>query len=339
MKEGVTKDVLSQLLNQYHFQVHLKRHCDLSGNWRLPHVRSDINEIYWHAVYSQPISLHLPNRSAITIPADSVIFLPQHSAHCLQPINKIGEQKIICGVIELPRDLAIFFGQLPEVLCLSSIADVDVAYIGTHQKKHQQTAVLYATFLKSCMAVLNQEHPCEYWGSHTLATQLIQAIFVLVLRQTLTQQYNAQDFTSTCFKATNTRQKGLVQYASTDMSACADVSVLRGLLNPRLSTVIVQMLTQPEKNWQVASLAAVACMSRATFARHFKQITGQTPTKVLNLIRMNYASMALQRMEMPVVEIADKLGFVSQNGFHKAFVRHFRVTPNQYRRSVQQVAE
>lgn len=76
-------------------------------------------------------------------------------------------------------------------------------------------------------------------------------------------------------------------------------------------------------------------MSRASFAQLFRDVSGTTPLAVLTKLRLQIAAQMFSREMLPVVVIAESVGYASESSFHKAFVREFGCTPGEYRESGQ----
>ncbi|EEZ0785090.1 TPA: helix-turn-helix transcriptional regulator, partial [Escherichia coli] len=54
--------------------------------------------------------------------------------------------------------------------------------------------------------------------------------------------------------------------------------------------------------------------------------------------RLQIAAQMFSRETLPVVVIAESVGYASESSFHKAFVREFGCTPGEYRERVRQLA-
>ncbi len=87
----------------------------------------------------------------------------------------------------------------------------------------------------------------------------------------------------------------------------------------------------------VESLASIAHMSPGKFAQLFRDVSGTTPLAVLTKLRLQIAAQMFPEM-LPVVVIAESVGYASESSFHKAFVREFGCTPGEYRERVRQLA-
>lgn len=101
-------------------------------------------------------------------------------------------------------------------------------------------------------------------------------------------------------------------------SGRTSVGFLRGLAHPQLSRAITAMHAEPERQWTLESLAALAAMSRSSFAGAFRREVGQTPGEYLTCWRIASAQ-ALLRRGMSLPHVAGRVGYLSQAGFQRAF--------------------
>jgi AraC family transcriptional activator of mtrCDE len=72
-------------------------------------------------------------------------------------------------------------------------------------------------------------------------------------------------------------------------------------------------------------------MSRATFARHFDEAIGRSPSEVLTEIRMAIAGRKLVQTKMSVAEIGEAVGYQSEAAFQRIFKRQVGITPAKWR--------
>ena len=80
-------------------------------------------------------------------------------------------------------------------------------------------------------------------------------------------------------------------------------------------------------------LAAKMNMSRSAFYARFRKVTAQSPTEYINGCRLKKAEALLRdHPEMSVAEIAESLGFNTQNYFCRRFKEHYGVPPTHYRK-------
>jgi len=72
-------------------------------------------------------------------------------------------------------------------------------------------------------------------------------------------------------------------------------------------------------------------LSRASFARLFRQQTGQTFLEYVHQHRLQQACTFLRETTWTVRSIAELSGFASESGFHRFFVKHQGISPLGYR--------
>lgn len=80
-------------------------------------------------------------------------------------------------------------------------------------------------------------------------------------------------------------------------------------------------------------LAAEARLSPFHFARMFKQSVGVPPRVYLTRLRMERACELLALTDLPVTEIAQQVGYSSNQVLARVFTKHHRMSPTEYRRA------
>jgi len=81
-------------------------------------------------------------------------------------------------------------------------------------------------------------------------------------------------------------------------------------------------------------LAAEARLSPFHFARMFKQSVGVPPRAYLTQLRIERACELLASTDLPVTEIAQEVGYSSNQVLARVFAKHHRMSPTEYRRAV-----
>ena len=81
-------------------------------------------------------------------------------------------------------------------------------------------------------------------------------------------------------------------------------------------------------------LAAEARLSPFHFARMFKQSVGVPPRVHLTRLRVEKACELLERTDLPVTEIAQEVGYSSNQVLARVFIKHQSMSPSDYRRAV-----
>lgn len=100
----------------------------------------------------------------------------------------------------------------------------------------------------------------------------------------------------------------------------AFVEKLRGLIDGNIS----------DSSLNINALSTEMCMSRASFFRKIKSLTGVTPNNFILIYRLNRAAEMIRSREYRLNEISDLLGFSSQSHFSRCFKQHFGIAPKDY---------
>ncbi|MEU3461934.1 helix-turn-helix domain-containing protein [Streptomyces sp. NPDC006733] len=101
----------------------------------------------------------------------------------------------------------------------------------------------------------------------------------------------------------------------------------------RLAEVLAWARANLHQPLPVADLARRAVMSKRSFARRFAAATGTTPHAWLRGLRLSSAEELLETTDLPVEEIAHRVGYGSAAVLREQFVRRRGVPPRSYRRS------
>lgn len=108
---------------------------------------------------------------------------------------------------------------------------------------------------------------------------------------------------------------------------------LGALRDPQVGRAIARMHAEPSRDWTVEALGRAAGMSRTAFFERFKSLVGEPPATYLVRWRMTLAAKALEREQLTVAQVCERVGYASAPSFTKAFRKHFGRTPAAYRRA------
>jgi AraC-like DNA-binding protein len=109
-----------------------------------------------------------------------------------------------------------------------------------------------------------------------------------------------------------------------------DVPWLEALDDPELSPALLAMINDPGRAHTVESLAATTHLSRAAFARRFRDVFGVAPMQYVRELRLREAARRLSGRQH-VAAVARDVGYSSRSQFTRAFKHRFGVTPSEYR--------
>lgn len=82
---------------------------------------------------------------------------------------------------------------------------------------------------------------------------------------------------------------------------------------------------------QIDTIAGILCMSRSTFARRIKEITGSSPSAFILQLRLDHACKLLRETNLSISEISLSCGFDDMSYFSRVFKQNFDITPSQFR--------
>ncbi|MDA8429239.1 MAG: helix-turn-helix domain-containing protein [Geobacteraceae bacterium] len=103
-------------------------------------------------------------------------------------------------------------------------------------------------------------------------------------------------------------------------------------LSDRFSEVVEWVQQHPEMTHTLDSLAAKAFMSRRTFTRRFRQVTGTTVGSWLLNQRLSLARRLLETSTASIDLVAQRAGFGSEVSLRKHFRKVLRTAPGRYRK-------
>ena len=101
---------------------------------------------------------------------------------------------------------------------------------------------------------------------------------------------------------------------------------------PEFAPLLDDLLRDPGRAWSIDDMARVACMSRASFCRHFVEACGQPPARFLLQVRMKIAARRLQGGDS-VLRAAEHVGYHSQAAFTRAFKKVIGEQPGAFQRA------
>lgn len=101
--------------------------------------------------------------------------------------------------------------------------------------------------------------------------------------------------------------------------------------DPVVAAALRGVHEEPGRRWTVESLAGLAGLSRAAFAKRFNAVVGEPPLAYLTRWRMTTAARLLRDDDVPLSTVARRTGYGSEYAFGKAFKREYGVPPGRYR--------
>ncbi|TJZ79100.1 GlxA family transcriptional regulator [Chitiniphilus eburneus] len=121
------------------------------------------------------------------------------------------------------------------------------------------------------------------------------------------------------------RQGGQAQYIEWPLPASR--------ADDRLGATLEWALARLDRPLRLDDLAAHAAMSRRTFTRKFRALTGSTVGAWLLHQRLGQAQRLLEQSDMPIEQVAEAAGFGSAISLRQHFAATLGVSPSAYRRT------
>ena len=92
------------------------------------------------------------------------------------------------------------------------------------------------------------------------------------------------------------------------------------------------------KDLSVGGLAEKVGMSERSFIRHYSRLTGISPARAVERMRVEVAREMLSTTDLPVKRVAQRCGFGSEETMRRCFLRQISVNPQDYRQRFRQSA-
>jgi AraC-like DNA-binding protein len=265
----------------------------------------------FHAVVAGSCWLRMPGRAPQRLMPGDVVLLPTNTPHDLVSSADGGTESLARfekdprrtpdGDVILPGP-----GAGTRVLCAAYDYDHEVA----HPLMSQLPPVLYVPAgmpgddggVADTLRLLARELGGRPPGSRAAVGRLIDVMLIHVMRAWLRMQDAAPD------------------------------GWLLALRDPVVAGAMHAIHQRPGEPWTMVSLAHEVSVSRATLARRFTHLVGETPPDYLTRWRMDLAAQRLRDTQDTVGAIAATVGYRSEYSFSRAFTRHRGLAPGRYRR-------
>ncbi|WP_412022420.1 cupin domain-containing protein [Burkholderia cepacia] len=309
-------DALSQLLSLGRSHVELDVRCLLDGPFAMPHDPLPPGEAAFHLVLAGTCRLRTADGRTLQLDDGDFVLLPAGGAHDLLDAGA-GRSRAVAPLRESGTGGAV----------LPVKSNLDPAEPGGASVDLLCGRFVYA---RGAGELLMRTLP------HVLHVGLREAsgfaplqLLTSVLR---TEASNVQPGAGAIVNALG---QALLAYALRAYGRGARVPSgwLALAADARLGPSVQAVLQAPEKPWTVESLGGASAMSRATYARHFREKAGMSVGAFVAQIRMMHACALLQDTQRGQAEIGQAVGYQSEAAFGKAFRAVLGTTPGRWRRA------
>jgi AraC-like DNA-binding protein len=114
--------------------------------------------------------------------------------------------------------------------------------------------------------------------------------------------------------------------------AATTPGLAQGLADERLACALRGFHAHPDHPWTIVELAREAALSRSAFFARFSRTVGLAPMEYVTAWRMAIAKRLLRDDDLPISQVAERVGYSSASTFSTAFARHVGTSPARYGR-------
>ena len=297
-------DLLDRLLVTLAVRLHAFSICQIQQGWRL--AFSPFEAITIHYVLRGTGSLKVGDGRWAPFGPHSMIVVPARQAHAMgEPGEAIGET-LASDHCELHGDGLVTFlagDGTPDTLLVCG--QISASYEGALGLFELFQAPIIEAFphdsvLHQSFELMLAEVKRPGIASQAMTEVLMKHCLIVLLRQHLT-------------------------------GAPENSPLLMAMQEPKLARAVLAVLEKPGAPYSVQSLAALAGMSRASFAERFSQVFHQAPMDFVQRVRLRIAARLLTTTDLPVKVIASTIGYASRTAFSRAFELIYGAGPADFR--------
>ena len=159
-----------------------------------------------------------------------------------------------------------------------------------------------AEWLRTTLVMLERELDSAEPGATAITTRLVDAVVAMAIRD-----------------------------ASVDGVGAGWLAAAR---DPHIGRAIALIHKRPERDWTTGELAAEVGLSRTRLFELFGKLVGDTPARYLARWRAQCAADLMRQPALSLVEIAERVGYSSEDALTRAFKRVMGTTAASFRRSL-----
>jgi AraC family transcriptional activator of mtrCDE len=299
-------DSLSALVASMGLRGRVDLLCRFAGQWEVPQAASPPGQVPYHVVLAGEGVLEVGRERRAFVAGDLVLF-PRGAAHTMRHADGA-----TLAYAEVRRPL----GRIVEVASDAPHSDFDVL-CGTFELGQHHALLLQAlpevvqlstrdrddyAGLQALMRMMRHESVQASPGGDVVIANLSASLFTLVVRTLM---------------AEGELRQGLLAL----------------LADARVAPALAAVIAAPAEPWTLERLAEVSRMSRASFARHFAELSPMTPMDVVAALRMDLAARLLRETPRAIELVGEACGYTSRAAFGQAFKRVHGVSPAAWRKA------
>lgn len=280
--------LIDDLINILRLRVELYHNARVCGNWEI-HEHS-LGRACFHMPSQGDCLLHVPGEGDWHLAEGDVVIFPKELIHTMVPAQPLAgpQEHLPIGESQATPGTSMLCGSI----------------LFHHSGGEQLINILPPVVIVSLerarhwLAPLTELIVHESMVTNELNSPVLNRLCEILVAYTLR-----------CYSENYPQENGLLAVYS----------------HPKLHRAIKAIHQNPAHNWQLASLAREAVMSRTRFSQLFTEVAGMTATQYLTWWRMQVAYSELQQGHS-VEQVADNVGYSSEAAFARAFKKVFNQT-------------
>ena len=300
----MSNDTLERLLITLAVRIHAFAVCEIKLGWRL--TFEPMEAVTIHFILAGAGTVRVDGGSHLPFEQHSIIVVPARVSQSLGTMDAYADQRAgedNCSLVEGGLVKFVAGDGSRDIWCVcGTIAATYAGALGLFDGLNDAIVetVTAASPLWSCFEAMLKELATPGIGAQALTEALMKQCLILLLRQHLTHE-------------------------------SADSPFFAALHDRRLARAITAIVERPSAPHTVDSLAALAGMSRSTFADRFTAMFGQAPIEFVQRVRLRLGAHLLGSTDLPVKVIAASVGYGSRSYFTRAFRAAYGTDPSTYR--------
>jgi len=297
--EPAVEDALAESLRGLGVGLAMSAYTELATPWaaRMPAAGA---RAAFHMVFTGTCWLRVPGMAAVRLDPGDVALVPHGSGHELAD----GPDTVAVPLAELlarPRGRRVDHQLLCGVYKFGNRGLNPVLALLPPVIHLPAAVIREVPGFAAVLGALRDEAASRRPGGRAVVASLVDAVFIYIVRTWIGRE---------------------------DSFAASWLSALR---DPGLARTLAHIHADPGRPWTVASLATLATMSRAAFARRFTSLVGTSPLAYVAARRLDRAARLLRETDQPLAAIAGSVGYDSEFAMSRAFKRSRGVAPGRYR--------
>lgn len=302
-------DSLSQILRSLRLESGLICRGNFTSPWTIQSGQSG-SAIFHAVVEGRCLAGRLGDPQLVPLEEGELVLMTRGDPHVItdgmgsaaRPINALPSREV--GGLSMVEHGG--GGEITRILCGRFSLDHSATSLGDLLPpmiviRKRQTRMV--EWLDTTLGLISHELDHRRQGSDEILTRLSDILFVQVLRA----------------------------YAL-DRSA-EEGGWLNAVHDPRIAKALALIHDTPAFPWTVDLLAARVGMSRSAFYARFTELIAESPSRYLTRWRMRVAADLMRQQALSTAELAERVGYASEDSFSRAFRRTMGQSPSAWRRT------